>query len=138
MLPRSLLLTMCILLHAGTAFASSAPKEEANTRTFAYVPFEPAFIVNVGEAGRVGYLKAEISLRVENAALDVVKNHMPMLRHELILLLSRQKKERLAVSKTVEEVRLEALEAVRKLLKDSDGIEEGVTDLLFTSFLMQS
>jgi flagellar protein FliL len=133
---RVLLVSICCLCSTAT-LASSAPKEEASTRTFAYVSMEPAFVVNVGDTGPVGYLRADISLRVENAALDAVKHHMPVLRHELILLLSRQAQEKLEAMPTREEVRLEALEAVRRILKEADGIEEGVTDLMFTSFLIQ-
>jgi flagellar FliL protein len=136
LLLRALLVSIGLMFSAAT-LASAPPKEEASTRSFAYVSMEPAFVVNVGEKGPVGYLRADISLRVENAALEAVKHHMPVLRHELIILLSRQAQERLEAMPTREEVRLEALEVVRRILKEADGIEEGVTDLMFTSFLIQ-
>ena len=76
-----------------------------------------------------------MSLRVQSAALDLVELHMPALRHELIMLLSRQNQQALQDAPAREALRLEALESMRKVIKDADGAE-GITDLLFTSFLV--
>lgn len=137
MLLRSLVRTLCLLMLAGCVFASSeeaAPEEDA--RGFKYIEMSPSLVVNVGEAGKVGFLKADISLRVESVAVPSVEHHMPALRHALILLLSSQDDKELQSTEGREAVRLAALEAVREVIKEADHVE-GVTDLLFTSFLVQ-
>ena len=137
MLLRSLLLSIALILPMlALANAPAEGEGEASSRTFQYLPIVPPFIVNIGETGRVGFLKVEISLRVEAAAVAAVEHHMPALRHELVLLLGRQSQEKLEAAEPREAIRLEALEAVRKFIKEADGVE-GVTDLLFTSFLLQ-
>jgi flagellar FliL protein len=66
---------------------------------------------------------------------------MPALRHELIMLLSGQSAEALAAPEQREALRLAALEAVRRVIATAAGdaapAQSGVTDLLFTSFILQ-
>lgn len=133
-----LVLVLGLLPLAALASASAEKKEDANPRGFEYVALEPPFVVNFGTEGRVAYLKADVSLRVATPAAEAVTVHMPAIRHELIMLFSRQTPEALAGAETREALRAEALEAVRALLVEAGGIKaDQVQDLLFTSFLTQ-
>jgi flagellar FliL protein len=120
------------------AWAAAKKEEAPNTRGFEYLELKPGFVVNVGTTGRVGFLKADVSLKVASAAKAAMEEHMPAIRHELIMLLSRQDEAALGAGEPRETLRLAALEAVRVLMVQAAAIEaEDVQDLLFTAFLMQ-
>lgn len=148
---RACLLLMCLLPLVAQAKSEEAAPED--TLGFRYIEMTPAFVVNFATSGRLGYLKTDVSLRVASATVPAVEHHMPALRHELIMLLSRQTPETLASVEQREAMRLEALAAVRRVLVDASGqppaaagakragggkpAEQPVQDLLFTSFIVQ-
>lgn len=123
----------------GLGQASGGGEEEkAPTHPFQYIELKPGLTVSFGTSGRVGYLKAGISLRVANAAAPAVELHMPAIRHELIMLFSRQTPEVLTAPDKQEALRTEALELMRKLLGEAAQVKpEEVEDLLFTEFFTQ-
>lgn len=127
---------MCVLSLPSAVLASDNQGATPASRHLRYVDMTPPFVVSIGEAGRVGYLKAGVSLRVEDSAVTAVELHMPALRHELILLFSRQQAAALEQVEEREHLRSEALEAARRVLTESGGVE-GIQDLLFTSFIVQ-
>ena len=103
-----------------------------------YLPLKPAFVVNYGGAGRLKYFKTELSVRV--ASTDVansVRLHLPYIRNNLVMLFSRQMEENLDSQQGKELLRQQALEEIRKVLKEEDGID-GVIDVYFNTFLVQS
>lgn len=132
------LITVCLLALLPALLHASAPKkEEANPLGFEYVALAPHLVVSFGEEARVGFLRVEVSIRVASAAAEALKHHMPAIRHELIMLFSRQSAETLAAAKR-EELRLAALEAVRTLLAEAGKVPaEEVQDLMFPSFMIQ-
>jgi flagellar FliL protein len=136
---RACLMLLCLL--PLMAQAKSAEKAEEGRPDFEYIEMQPAFVVNFGTSGRIGYLKTEVSLRVGAEAVAAVELHMPALRHELIMLLSGQSAEALAAPDQREALRLAALEAVRRVIAAAAGdaapAQSGVKDLLFTSFILQ-
>lgn len=135
---RRLLLAAVLALLPLLALGAAKKEPEVNPRGFEYIALAPPFVVNFGSEGRVGFLKAEVSLRVASPAVAAVNLHMPAIRHELIMLLSRQSPEDLAAPDKREPLRTSALEAVRALLVAGGGVEaEQLQDLLFTSFLTQ-
>jgi flagellar FliL protein len=131
-------IALCLVgLMPALAYASAPPKEEANPLGFEYVPLAPHLVVSFGEEARVGFLRVEVSIRVASAAAEALKHHMPAIRHELIMLFSRQTAESLAAPKR-EELRVAALEAVRNLLAEAGKVpSEEVQDLMFPSFMIQ-
>ena len=127
---------LCILLLPALASASADKKPEESSRGFGYIEMSPAFIVNVGDGKRMAFLKTDVSLRVDTAAADAVRQHMPALRHQLIMMLSGQSIETLQSTAARETLRTAALAEVQKIIQDEGGVS-GVTDLLFTSFIVQ-
>lgn len=127
-----------LLLTAQVAASESAEDTAASSRGFEYLPLAPPFVVSYGATGKVGFLKAEVSLRLATAAVPAAKQHMPAIRHELIMLLSRQDAEALGTAERRETLRLAALEALRALLGQTASTRaEDVQDLLFTAFVTQ-
>ena len=102
-----------------------------------YIPLKPAFVVNYGGAGRLKYIKADISLRLQDStAANSVRHHMPYIRNNLMMLFSAQSDESISSQDGKEALRKEALEAVREVIKKEDQTE-GVVDLYFNAFLIQ-
>ena len=103
-----------------------------------YLELKPAFVTNYGGPGPIHFLKADITLRLtkDEQAAPEVDHHMPFLRHELVMLLSRQTEESLATADGKEKLRTEALAAVQKVMRDETGKPQ-IDDLLFTNFVVQ-
>lgn len=133
----SRLLACLVLLCATTLRAHAAGDVQ-------YVEMQPPFVVNVGSTGRIGYLQTEVSLRTNTRGAAVLEYHMPLLRHEMIMLLSRQSPQTLNSPQEREALRLQALDTLRSALAQAgptpgtDGpTEQAIEDLLFTSFIIQ-
>lgn len=102
-----------------------------------YIPLKPAFVVNYGGAGRLKYLKADISVRLADAkTANSVRHHMPYIRNNLVLLFSAQTDESVESQDGKEALRQEALKEVREVLLTEDR-QEGVIDLFFNTLLIQ-
>jgi flagellar FliL protein len=115
-----------------------AEDSEAPVAQAQYIELAPSFVLNFGEAGaKLRYLKADIVLRVDSpSAATAVENHMPALRNELILFLSRQSDETMMDNSKREELRLEALKHLQEVVKKEEG-SDSIVDLLFTNFVVQ-
>lgn len=83
-----------------------------------YLPIKPALVVNYGGPGKVKYIKAEISMRVEDAkAAEEVTHHMPLVRDTLIMLLSSMTDEQVSSGEGKELMRQQALAKVNAALE---------------------
>lgn len=102
-----------------------------------YVELSPAFIVNFPHQGRQRFLQTSITaMGRDAAALEAVVQHMPVIRHNLINLLSAQLILVFEDPAGIERVRELATEEVKQILLREIG-REGIDELLFTSFVMQ-
>jgi len=83
------------------------------------------------------FVKADVSVRATNsAAISEVMNHDALVRHQIVMLLSRQTEETLSNPTGQETVRLEALAVVKAALEVETGSVQ-IEDLFFTSFVIQ-
>ncbi|SDT03795.1 flagellar FliL protein [Halopseudomonas xinjiangensis] len=102
-----------------------------------YVELKPAFVGTIGPGPKIQYLKVDVALRVNDpAAVDKVKYHDPLIRNALVGLFARQSREALATLEGKEQLRAEALTAVRTVLEEEEG-QPLVDDLLFTNLITQ-
>lgn len=102
-----------------------------------YIPLQPSFVVNFGGPGRLKYIKADISVRLQDAAAaSSVRHHMPYIRNNLVLLFSAQTAESISSQDGKEALRKEALQQVREVIMEEDQ-QEGVVDLYFNAFVVQ-
>ena len=107
-----------------------------------YLPLAPAFVVNFqpsanGQKPRAKFLSVEIEALPANPALgEKIKAHMPAVRNAVIMHLSRQKYETLITPEGKEKLRGEVLAEIQKALKKRIK-KKGVTEIYFTSFVMQ-
>lgn len=101
-----------------------------------YIDLQPAFVTNYGGPGRLRFLRAEVSVRVEVGKEPAVLRHMPAIRDKLIMLLSRQTDDAVSTMEGKELMRQDALLAIQEFLNSEEG-EHGVRDLLFAKFVVQ-
>lgn len=102
-----------------------------------YYTLESNLVVNFRNPGRVRYLQVGIELMTrDRRAVEAVKQHSPVLRNNLVMLLSDQTFESLDGREGKERLRLEALEEVQKLMEALYG-SPAIESLYFTTFVMQ-
>jgi flagellar FliL protein len=71
------------------------------------------------------------------ATAEMIKQHDPMLRNDLLMLLGNQTFEKISTREGKEELRKEALAIVAKVIESEGGDAKTVEQLYFTSFVMQ-
>ena len=109
------------LISAASVMASggSGPKMAEGVN---YIPLEPALVVNYGGPGKSRFIKAELSLRAENAenALEIM-HHLPLIRDRLVSILSAQTEEAISTVEGKEYLRVYALAEINKALLKVEG-----------------
>jgi flagellar FliL protein len=127
------LLVVAAMLSSVAVFA----QDRAATNAATYIPLAPAFVVNYGGTGRLKYLKAEVSVRVDDLqSANSVRHHMPLIRNNLVMLFSRQSEEDVRTQEGKERLRQTALEEINRLITAEDG-KSGVVDLFFNNLIIQ-
>ena len=114
----ALLLSLSICL---PALASSEKKEEVPTAL--YYNLTPALIGNLADQGnRLKFFKADVSLRVTGTeAEEKIKQHEPLIRHQMVMLFSAQTSETINAPDGRENLRLEALKKVQDAINGEEG-----------------
>lgn len=124
---------------AGQAKSAKAKAEAKSTevKPALYMALEPEFIVNFEDQSRASFLqiKTQVMAR-DQAVLDALQQHMPVVRNNILLLLSGQKYEQVSTTQGKETLRGEIRKAINKVLKKETG-SAGVEAIYFTSFIMQ-
>lgn len=136
------LLAMALGGATNTVFAAaSAPAEPSNVTASGevYVQLGPSFVTNYDGAGRLKYLKADVNVRIKQEAEDTLREHMPYLRNQLVVLFSQQLEEDLTSIAGKELLREQALQTVKEGLTrlDSQALADQISDLFFTAFVVQ-
>lgn len=103
-----------------------------------YLEISPSFIVSYPFQGRQRYLQANLSVMSrDQAALDAVTEHMPVIRNNLLNLFTAQMLEVAeSPSSGIESLRNLATEEVKSILHHEIG-RDGIEEVLFTSFVTQ-
>ena len=120
--------------------ADEAAKADAASQRQAaiYEVLAPAFIVNfTNTGGRQRYMQVSVALMSrDQAALDGLKEHMPLLRNQLVMLFSSQDFASLATPVGQEMLRQQATASVQELAQKEIG-KLAVEQVLFTNFVLQ-
>jgi len=128
------------LILTGGAWAEEGDEEEEGAAPVAqYYDLSPAFVANFGggKSKKLKFVKADISVRSSIAsAINEVTNHDPLVRHQIVMLLSRQTEQSLSTPAGQEALRVEALSLVQAALEKETGSGQ-IEDLFFTSFVVQ-
>ncbi|HEY0942788.1 MAG TPA: flagellar basal body-associated FliL family protein [Steroidobacter sp.] len=149
---KMLVIVICSLLAASAvggaavfylAGKQAAAQEEAQLapaakRPAIYSKFDPPFVVNFQNKGAMRFLQVSIEVMTRDVATaDLLKQHDPKLRNDLLMLLGGQTFETLSSREGKEQLRQEALKAVADVIAAEGGKAENVEQLYFTSFVMQ-
>lgn len=129
------------LLCVPQSFAEDGEDAEATPfeNNVRYLELKPTFVANFGpvESRKLMYVKTDITLRMKGAAAEeAAMYHLPALRHEVVMLLSRQNEESMATGAGRDAVRQQAMEELNKVLTAEEG-EGLIEDVMFTNLLLQ-
>ncbi|MEW9902834.1 flagellar basal body-associated protein FliL [Pseudomonas putida] len=146
-----LLMVLALLLAVGLSVGAtwfvmhkseSAPAvdpAQANVKAAAiYEPLAPAFVVNFNQNGRQRYMQVSITMQGRNQAdLDALKVHMPVIRNNLVMMFSGQGFDTLASSPVGQEMLRQKATAVVQEVAQKEVGKPVIDQLLFTNFVLQ-
>ncbi len=102
-----------------------------------YLPLEPAFVLNFEGKSKARFM--QIGLEASTTDKNVYasfKKHKPLIRNEIVLLLSIQKYKEIVTLDGKEQLRSEIIETINTTLK-MNKTNKGIDNIYFTSFVMQ-
>lgn len=103
-----------------------------------YVEFDPPFVANFEARGMTRFLQVTVqALTRDPATAEMIKQHDPVIRNDLLLMFSNQSYETISTREGKDALRAQALEAVAKVIDAEGGDGKNVEQLYFTSFVMQ-
>ncbi|MCP4186901.1 MAG: hypothetical protein GY763_04765 [Gammaproteobacteria bacterium] len=112
--------------------------EEVEVKTTSYVSLGKPMVLNLSsKASRLTFLQVQADVLIDDSdAEELIKTHIPAIRHELIVLLSEQNANDMKSPNKREEIRKIATAQVQELMTELAD-NENITDILFSSFLVQ-
>ena len=103
-----------------------------------YLALDPPFVVNFQADQLVRFLQVSVQVMSRDPkTLDLLKANDPVLRNDLLILLANQKYAVISTPAGKEQLRADALTAIRKDLVQAGGDPKLVEAVYFTSFVMQ-
>jgi flagellar FliL protein len=104
-----------------------------------YYNLGPSFITNYDGAGRLKYLKTDVTVRIQPGSAPTLDRHLPYIRNRLVTLLSAQLEEDLTSIQGKEQLRADAISEIKQALDllEGPGASSQVINLYFTSFVIQ-
>jgi flagellar FliL protein len=101
-----------------------------------YYAIDPPLVVNFEDGSVVRFLQITMELMAhDQKAIDSVTKNMPLIRNNLLMLMSNRNYQSLMSREGKDKLREEALAEVRAVQKKQGG--EDIDDVLFTSFVVQ-
>jgi flagellar FliL protein len=101
-----------------------------------FYAIDPPLVVNFEDGSAVRFLQISMEVMAKDQkAIDSVQKNMPLIRNNLLLLMSNRDYQSMMSREGKEKLRAEALAEIRAVQKKQGG--EDVDDLLFTSFVVQ-
>lgn len=121
---------------AAPAKDSKKKKKKSEDVKLEYVPVEQ-FTVNLQPENGEQYLQVQFTLQVEGQEqVQLIKDNMAVVRNRVLLLLSGKKASEISTVEGKQQLAAEIQAAVRQPF-EKEGDEQEVTDVLFTSFIIQ-
>lgn len=126
-----------VMLSICPAYAADEEEEEAPVES-SYVSLGEPMVLNLtSQTNRLTFLQISADVLVGNSdAEDMIKTHVPAIRHKLIMLLSEQDAAHIKSPAKREEIRQQATAEVIALIENLSGSREE-TEILFSSILVQ-
>jgi flagellar protein FliL len=116
--------------------AATAHGEQGTAKSAVYYAIDPPLVVNFEDGSAVRFLQITMEVMArDQKAIESVQKNIPLIRNNLLLLMSNRNYQALMSREGKEKLREEALAEVRAVQKKQGG--DDVDDLLFTSFVVQ-
>jgi flagellar FliL protein len=115
---------------------AAAPHAEEGGKAAVYYAIDPPLVVNFEDGSAVRFLQISMEVMAhDQKAVDSVQKNIPLIRNNLLLLMSNRNYQTMMSREGKEKLRQEALTEIRAVQKKEGGPD--VDDLLFTSFVVQ-
>ena len=102
-----------------------------------YIKMKPRFIVNYNVGTRQRFLQTSIEIMTRSQkVVDAIELHNPMLRNEIVRILSEQNFKNLRTPQGRTDLKSTLQEKLVEILKSESDVE-GIEAVLFTDFVMQ-
>jgi flagellar FliL protein len=99
---------------------------------------DPPFVVNFQSEQAVRFLQITVQVMSRDpATIEQLKANDPVVRNDLLMLFANQKYAVISTSEGKEQLRAQALDAVRRAVVGAGGKAEHIEAIYFTSFVMQ-
>jgi flagellar protein FliL len=117
--------------------AAAAHGEEGGAgKASVYFAIDPPLVVNFEDGSAVRFLQITMEVMAhDQKAIDSVQKNIPLIRNNLLLLMSNRNYQTMMSREGKEKLRGEALAEIRAVQKKEGGPD--IDDLLFTSFVVQ-
>jgi flagellar FliL protein len=101
-----------------------------------YYAIDPPLVVNFEDGSAVRFLQITMEIMAhDQKAIESVQKNIPLIRNNLLLLMSNRNYQSLMSREGKEKMRQEALTEIRAVQKKQGGLD--IDDVLFTSFVVQ-
>ena len=111
-------------------------EEGGSGKAAVYYAIDPPLVVNFEDGSAVRFLQITMELMARDPkAIESVQKNIPLIRNNLLLLMSNRNYQTMMSREGKEKLRTEALAEVRAVQKKEGGAD--IDDLLFTSFVVQ-
>jgi len=128
-----------MLIIGGPAWSADDDDEEETVKTESvYISLGSPLVLNLSsKSSRNTYLQLTADVLVKDSdSEELIKTHIPAMRHQLIVLLSEQPARDMKSPAKREEVRKIASAQIQELVADLADNQD-ISDVLFSSFLVQ-
>ena len=110
----------------------------AEAKPVIYLPLTPAFVANFKSSPDARMVQIEMTVAsTDQAVMDVITQHAPMLRNNLLLLLAGEDPAALKTGEGKEALRNKVKEVIKKIVVEQSDRKEGIDEVYFTGFVMQ-
>jgi flagellar protein FliL len=111
-------------------------EEGGGAHSSVYYAIDPPLVVNFEDGSVVRFLQISMEVMAhDQKAIDSVQKNIPLIRNNLLLLMSNRNYQTMMSREGKEKLRQEALTEIRAVQKKEGSPD--VDDLLFTSFVVQ-
>jgi flagellar FliL protein len=110
--------------------------EEGAGKASVFYAIDPPLVVNFEDGAAVRFLQISMEVMAhDQKSVDSVQKNMPLIRNNLLLLMSNRDYQSMMSREGKDKLRQEMLAEVRAVQKKQHG--EDIDDLLYTSFVVQ-
>ena len=112
--------------------------EEGEGHSLTYEALSPAFVVNFKGNPEIRVVQIEMTASSKDKAiLDALKKHAPMVRNNVLMLISAQDPATFKTVEGKEALRVKIKEELKRIIIQETDKKVGVDELFFTGFVMQ-